>query len=189
QLQQSIDRIALAGGGALAVREALARRGGLSADLGGLEGKRVVIWQFSMRDLAAGPESWALVDLEPGSAASQTSPSNDGSGSPLIVRARLVEKSAVKSDFDYAFGLGIFEYEVLDVLNGASTESSLWVAHPIVRDREATDDAKLTIGTTVQLELDDISSHHNLEQTSWVDETDAPRRARFWFPLEYEVLD
>lgn len=189
RLGQPIDRIALAGGGARGVREALARRAGLPASAGGLAGKRVVVWQFSMRDLAADDDRWAPLDL--GAAAPTAAPAARGPRR-LTVRARLVEKSAVAPEFDYAFCLGVYEYELLagvDGVDGLAAADRLWVAHPIVAERAATDAAALAVGAVLELDLEDLARHHDLEQTAWIDDTAAPARATLWFPTGYRRVE
>jgi len=59
-LDRPLDVLAIAGGSATQVREALARRPGDP-----LAGKRVVIWQFGVRMLASGDEEWKQVEFPP----------------------------------------------------------------------------------------------------------------------------
>ncbi|MFP3939196.1 MAG: alginate O-acetyltransferase AlgX-related protein [Thermoanaerobaculia bacterium] len=60
RLGRPVDRIALNAGGAHASRERLARI--LAGDPGRLASKRVVVYQFAVRELAAG--DWRLVELD-----------------------------------------------------------------------------------------------------------------------------
>ena len=60
QLQEPVDRIALNAGGALAARRALQRH--LDSSTGRIDGKRVVIYQFAVRELAQG--DWRLLGLD-----------------------------------------------------------------------------------------------------------------------------
>ena len=60
-LQQPVDKIALDAGGSHASRQALARE--LAAGNDRLAGKKVVIYQFAMRELAFG--DWKLIPLPP----------------------------------------------------------------------------------------------------------------------------
>jgi hypothetical protein len=59
-LQSPVDKIALNAGGALAARRALRRH--LVASTGRLDGKRVVIYQFAVRELSQG--DWRLVGVD-----------------------------------------------------------------------------------------------------------------------------
>jgi hypothetical protein len=64
-LRRPVDRVAVNAGGPAAARERLATL--LAAGDERLEGKRLVVYQFSARELSAG--DWKLVDLSPGDSA------------------------------------------------------------------------------------------------------------------------
>ncbi len=177
-LHQSIDVIALAGGGARAVREALARRSNLAADQGGLAGKRLVVWEFALRDLAAAPEVWERVELGP--APSESLPAQ---GSNLLIEAELAAVVPLPETFDYAFGLAVFGWRVRKVLEGECESTMVWVAHPVVEDYRATADARLAVGERWTLRLEPIEAHYDLETTSWFRHRDMDVRAAIWFPV------
>ena len=59
-LQSPVDKIALNAGGALAARRALRRHWASSS--GRLDSKRVVVYQFAVRELKQG--DWSLVGLD-----------------------------------------------------------------------------------------------------------------------------
>ena len=61
-LQRPLDKIALNAGGAYATRQALARE--IASGIDRLEGKRLVIYQFAVRELAGG--DWKLLHLRGG---------------------------------------------------------------------------------------------------------------------------
>lgn len=61
RLGRPVDRIAVNAGGSHTTREALARA--LASDPGRLDGKRVVVYQFAVRELSSG--DWKLIDLPP----------------------------------------------------------------------------------------------------------------------------
>ncbi len=180
RLGTSIDSIALAGGGALAVREALARRAGLSADEGGLAGKRVVVWQFAMRDLAGRDELWERVELGGAGAAVESG--------RLVLQVELAKRQPLPEEFDYAFGLSVFGYRVLRVVEGHFAEPLIWVAHPVVADYHATADASLATGERFTLTLEPVEDHHDLESTSWFRHPEMDVRAPIWFPIERAPL-
>lgn len=182
ELRVAVDRIALVGGGARAVRESVARRAGRKAAEGGVAGKQIVVWQFSMRDLVIEDERWERIalDLEASAAATLAVPER------VTVQAELMETSAVGADFDYAFALGIHEYRALDAETRATLGERFWVAHRIVEDSSPTSESNLVVGARYDLTLENVDRHHDLEQTSWVDDTDAPRRATFWYALSAE---
>ena len=59
QLQRRVDKLALNAGGSHATRQALARE--LAAGSNRLEGKKVVVYQFAMRELSIG--DWKRIGL------------------------------------------------------------------------------------------------------------------------------
>ena len=63
----------------------------------------------------------------------------------------------------------------------------IWVAHVVMVDFERTEVEAMAVGTRVRLELAPLEEHHDLEETSWVDDTDAG--LRIWFPTAWETLD
>lgn len=178
ELGTPLDVIALPGGSSRAVREALSRRAG------GLDDKRVVVWQISLRELAADPSSWSRVELPPRG----DQDVEDAEDGPVVVEARVLEVSRVPASFDYDFCLGVFEYEVERVLTGElGSTDPIWVAHVVMVDFERTEVEAMAVGTRVRLELAPLEEHHDLEETSWVDDTDAG--LRIWFPTAWETLD
>ena len=162
-LGRPLDVIAMSGGGAAAVRTALARR----AD--GLAGKRVVIWEFTLRELSADADSWRWIELPPPSVPEPDPVPVLEPALGFEVTAELVELSVLDPDFDYAFCLGVFEYRVLE----GPHEGPLWVAFPVLEEHQPTKAADFTIGLRQRLVLEPIEEHHDLESTSWIDDTDA----------------
>lgn len=176
ELGAGVDVIANAGGSARAVREALARRER------GLEGKRLVVWQVSMRDLGRDPELWVPIALEPEGGVT-TAPAEPAA--PLDVRARLVEVTRAPAEFHYEFLLGVYEYQVLEVLEGqAEVGETLWVAQVLIQEGEAAPASTHQVGEEQRLRLEDVSRHHDLERTSWLDDTDSDPRSPIHFPVE-----
>jgi len=188
-LGRPLDVIALAGGGAAGVRSALARRAQ------GLAGKRLVIWEFTLRELSAEPDTWRWIDLplatappaepEPPLARSESplAPDESSTAPARGVTAELVEVSTLDPDFDYAFCLGIFEYRVLE----GEHEGPLWVAFPVLEEHRPTAAAAFTPGLRHRLVLEPIEDHHDLESTSWIDDTDAG--FDIFFPLEWGPIE
>ena len=175
ELGAGLDVIALPGGGARAVREALARR------RAGLAGKRLVIWQLSSRDLVAGPERWERVDLSAG-AGQELAPASE-----WIVDVELVERSVAPQGFDYATLLAVHEYRLLDPPAGAVAGEPIWVAHLVLRDHRPTAASSYAPGARQRLTLVPIEERYDLERTSWVDDTGAG--PRIWFAAEVEPAD
>ncbi|TDJ69757.1 MAG: hypothetical protein E2O39_11210 [Planctomycetota bacterium] len=176
QLGARLDVIAISGGSARAVREAVARRAS------GLSGKRLVIWQISMRDLVGEPEQWARVALpEPSDA---PGPGSGGPRPELSVWAEIVAVSRVPADFDYAFCLVVHRYEVLAVLSGELAPGPIWVAHVALDEFEPAPDASLQVGDKLRMTLENVDDHYDLEDTSWVDDTGSG--FDIWFPTRLE---
>jgi len=159
-LQRPVDRIAMAGGGPDGARAALARREA------GLGRARVLVWEFTLRDLAR-PDGWRWIDLPEPSARSAAQAGD------ATVLAEVVEVSRVDPEFDYAFCLGIVEYAVLEGPPGAGAR--IWVAYPVLVDYEPTPEAGFSVGERHRLRLGPLEEHYDLEETAWVDDTDAGR--------------
>jgi hypothetical protein len=177
ELGAPLDVIALAGGSARAVREALARREE------GLAGKKLVIWQISNRDFIGDPTKWVPVELPSGGVSA-----GEITG-PVRVRAEIVELTRIPDEFEYEFCLAIHEYRVLEVLEGTPPPGPLWVAHVAIEDFEPTPQATFEIGQEHILELEDVALHHDLEDTSWMDLTDSDPRATIWLPTTIEAAN
>ena len=169
-LDRALDVIALPGGSASATREALARREG------GLDGKRLVIWQFGVRMLASGPREWRPVHLTKLGDAPDTT---DVPTATVRLIGKVVETSDQPPEFDYAFSLGIVELEVEQVLEGTTDKIAekgrVWVGFPIIVDGKDTPYRHLDLGTYLELLVDDLRLHFDLANTSFVDNTSAGR--------------
>jgi len=181
-LDRTIDVIAMAGGGALQPREALAQRPE------GVRGKRVVVWEFTERELAAGPARWKPVELPPSPpAGAPEAPEPEPEPEPERVPAEIVAISELGPDFDYGFCLGIFTYELLAPTSLGEAGDTISVAFPLVVDWERTEAAGFGPGDRHHLELDPIDDHYDLEATCWVDDTDGP--LSIWLATRWERLE
>ncbi|MCP3919295.1 MAG: hypothetical protein GY711_27465 [bacterium] len=169
ELGAGLDVIAVPGGGTLAVRETLARRSD------GLAGKRVVVWQFSLRDLAADGERWRKVALAEGAVRAPER-------GRIVVEAEITEATRVPRGFDYVLLLSVYEYRVVRTLEGEAADDTLWIAHVSITDFEETPAATLAVGLEQRLTLEPLAEHYDLEETSWVDDTQAGRE--IWFAVE-----
>lgn len=175
-LGAGLDVIASPGGSARAVRESLARRSE------GTSGKRLVIWQLSLRDLAADARRWQPIELGTGSGV--PSPARQGD---LVVEAEIVETTTIPVGFDYRRLLAVSEYRVLRTLEGEAPSGPLWVAHLVIREYEEIEAARFPVGARHRMTLGPIDDHYDLERTSWVDHTDAG--FEIWFARRVEALD
>ncbi|MFT7480558.1 MAG: hypothetical protein ACI80N_003871 [Gammaproteobacteria bacterium] len=176
QLGTSIDVIMSAGGAARSVRESLARRAR------GVTGKRLVIWQIAQRELIETDGRWDAVDLS-----SSAEVGEAPVPSTARVLAEIVDVSRVPEGFEYDFCLAIYEYRVLEVRSGDIPGGPLWVAHIAIEDFVSGPGAEYAVGEKHTLQLEDIAGHHNLESTSFVDDTDSGRR--IWFATALEAVD
>lgn len=188
-LARGVDVIAMPGGGALAPREALAQRAHLS-------GKRVVVFEFTERELVAGPERWKPVPLPSARAPddrapSATAPAPPDPEEPADAQARVVAEivaiSEIGPDFDYDFCLGIFTYELLSASWAGEPGDRISVAFTLVDDWKPTPAAAFAPGDRHELELAPIEEHHDLEATCWVDDTDGP--LTIFLATAWEALD
>ncbi len=194
ELGRPLDVIAQLGGSSSGVRESLARRPG------GLDGKRLVIWEFGLRALGEGAAAWRDAALPPPGAAAgatpeepdaQAAPQDPGlsEAEPLVVEARLVAASRMRPEFDYPFCLVIHEYAVERVVSGALDAATVWVAFDGMVDYEVRAPARWETGRRQRLTLEDLSRHHPLEETAFVDDGPAPVDQPLWYALEHVALD
>ncbi len=181
-LGRPLDVIALAGGSATATRERLARRND------GLAGKRLVIWQFGVRMLAAGPDEWRLVKMPDPSAFPDVPPAvHPGREIPrdrVTIVGEIVETSQPGRNFDYPFCLLIYEYKIVKVIDGTLDGDRVWVGHVGVAKGKETSARRLPIGAKHRMILEDVRLRYDLEQVPYFDNTDAGRVIHF--PVKWD---
>jgi len=140
-LGRPLDVIARNGSGATVTRVALARR----ADP--LGGKRVVVWEFAIRDLAC--ESWKVIPLEAKPApVSPPPPAGD-----LIVEAKLitpVPEGAGKTEL-YVDALVVLKFTVRKVVSGTYDKPEILIKTPSILKRQAQPAAQLQAGQAVRM--------------------------------------
>lgn len=175
ELDRPLDVIALLGGSATAVRETLARR------RGGLDGKRLVIWELGMRVLGQEADTWRPVELPAVGESPAVTP--DGA---VVVEAEIVEVSRIPTDFNYDFCLVVHEYRVDSVVSGDLEDDTIWVAFIGVLDLELRPEASFQPGQRQRLVLEPVERHYELDQITWFDETDAGWD--IWFATEVEPV-
>jgi len=179
ELGAPVDVIMSAGGAARSVRESLARR------TRGVSNKLLVIWQIAQRELVETDGRWDSVDLS--SAGSAEDPGATSLPDGTKVLAEIVKVSRVPEGFEYDFCLAIYEYRVLEALSGGVQDGPLWVAHVAIDSFEPRPGGAYAIGERHVLQLEDIAVHHDLESTSFIDDTDSGRR--IWFATAIEAAD
>ena len=171
-LNRRLDVIALAGGSASGTRDALARRAG------GLDTKRLVVWQFGVRMLAMEPSRWRKVPLPEslsgpiGGGQTEVPDVEDG---VLEVVAEVAGVSRIPEEFDYEFALVVFEYRVVRVVSGEwDLAEPLWVTHVAIENYEDTAVSRAETGEVHRLrQLELVDDHYDLEKVAWFDELDS----------------
>ena len=109
----------------------------------------------------------------------------DAAESRLVMEARMKREVPVptrESIAPYKNGLQALDYEVVRVIEGRYDESTLVVAHWIIRDAEVLGTAQRSAGSTHRLTVELYDSHSELEGERLVMDTDA-----FTLPLYYDV--
>ena len=152
-LGSPLDVLAENGGAAAAVRLSLAR----ADNRGRLAGKRLVIYQFAMRDLMG--QHWPVVrlplpDLRAGGSAAASPPSRAADGE-LEIDATIVQTSRVPdpATAPYASSVGMTRVTVDRVLSGRFEGRELVVGFLVMRDRTLQRAARYTRGDRLRLRL------------------------------------
>jgi alginate O-acetyltransferase complex protein AlgJ len=162
-LGRPLDVLAENGGAAAAVRLSLAR----AENRPRLAGKRLVIYQFAMRDLAG--QHWPVVRLElpaasepPPGAAPQETERQDAGQDPgprdegeIVVEGTIVQTSRVPdpATAPYASSVGMTRISVDRVVSGQFDGKALVAAFLVMRDRTLLPAARYTRGDRVRLRL------------------------------------
>jgi alginate O-acetyltransferase complex protein AlgJ len=147
-LDRPLDVLAENGGAAAAVRLSLAR----PENRGRLAGKRLVIYQFAMRDLVG--QHWPVVRL-PHAAAPAATPAPPADSSELEIEGTIVQLSRVPdpATAPYASSIGMTRIQVDRVLGGAFDGRELVAGLMVMRDRMLLPAARYTRGDRVRLRL------------------------------------
>ena len=109
----------------------------------------------------------------------------DANESLLVIDVRVKRDIPVptpESIAPYKAGLHALDYEVVKVIEGRYDESTLVVAHWIIRAGEVLDTARRPEGSTHRLKIELYNSHPELEGVRLVMDTD-----EFSLPLYYDV--
>lgn len=168
-LGRPIDRITRNAGGAVAGRRALARdlashyerfdAAGAAPGRERLADKRVVVYQFAMRELTSG--DWVPVDLTPpradalGTVADSAAPAAAGT----TVTGRVAERSRLPAPATspYPDGVVCLRLENVRTLDGPPVATEIIVFAMGMRGRKVTEVARLAVGEPVRLQLTDWS--------------------------------
>jgi alginate O-acetyltransferase complex protein AlgJ len=152
-LQRPIDRIAQNDAGAHATRQALAQE--LARGQRRLDGLRVVVWQFAIRELSAG--DWKTIPLPesiPAGAASPPKPS-PSVPSTTVVRGRIRAVAGVPQPGSVPYRDAVTAVHLGDVeaIRGTAPEKEVVVYLWGMRDNRWTDAARYQAGQIVTLNL------------------------------------
>jgi len=140
-LRQDVDVLAVNGGGATQVRAALARR------QAPLEGKKVVVWQLSMRELTEG--EWKKVPIP--AETKQPQPASDST--VLEVEITTAVPSINPADTPYRDAIGYLKGRVLNVKSGEYPEDEILIVTRVMQDNQLLPAAGWTTGQKLELEV------------------------------------
>lgn len=168
-LGRGVDRIALNDGGATGSRRALARQ--LAGGEDRLAGKRVVVYQLAVRELAGG--DWQLVPLPtPPSGEPAATPAGSGEEQRIRGRLRAVAALPAPGTTPYREALVALHLEAVETLAGPAVEKEILVYTWGLRDGRPTAAATLTPGERLTLTVvpwrrveDDLGGLQRLELT------------------------
>ena len=135
------------------------------------------------------PDVWIAPDAQvPESAratVTPTAPESPTGEAPIVIEARVLADVPIPTADDiapYRNGLLVLEYEVLNVIQGQYSESTLLAAHWIIRNAALLDAASRPAGTVVPMTLVPYTSRPELEGQRVVMDSD-----RYDLPLFYDV--
>ena len=148
-LDRPLDVLAENGGAAAAVRLSLAR----PENRGRLAGKRLVIYQFAMRDLVG--QHWPVVRLPEGPAPAPSGTSSSASEIEIEIEGTILQISRVPdpATAPYSSSIGMTRVQVDRVLRGAFDGHELVAGLMVMRDRMLLAAARYTRGDRVRLRL------------------------------------
>ena len=154
-----VEAIASPGGGATRNRRSLALR------RGSLAGKRILIWEFTQRELLFSRDGWDRVDL--------AAAGEDRIAAAVRSELRTVARVSAVTDTsevpDYADCLIIVQYEHVDGDRPSEDLDTFFVAHWGWQNWEQTEAAALRPGERQTLSLVPLRNDLNLENTCWID--------------------
>ena len=166
-----LDVIAINGGGPTACREALIRRQNPLAN------KRLVIWQFTTRDLADPESEWKVIGTPP-----PFIPIARAEGDKLTVIGETTLVSFVPDPMQvpYADCLTYVKYKVLSVEGGSYDGEELLAVFWGMRNSKLMPAAGFKVGERHRLVLEPLNEHPELNHIMRADDTDAYDLIPFW---------
>jgi hypothetical protein len=148
-LGRPLDVLAENGGGAAALRLSLARSDNRSR----LAGKRLVIYQFAMRDLSG--QHWPIVRIDAGRDGPSAALSTSAAVSEIEIEATIVQTSRVPDPAaaPYASSVGMTRVTVDRVVRGQFAGRELIAGFLVMRNRTLLPAARYTRGDRLHLRL------------------------------------
>jgi hypothetical protein len=110
----------------------------------------------------------AAKKAEPVKAETKPMPKAVAAKGPMTAVLKLKKKPEVKGAGEGGNVLGVFEYEVVEVLDGVAPGKTIRVAHGVIWDGKVTDANKRAAGSTRTLELVPLSHYPGLKKTKVV---------------------
>jgi len=166
-----LDVIAINGGGSTACREALIRK------QSALSGKRLVIWQFTTRDLTDPESEWKVLEVPPPSIPIARA---DGDELTVVGETTLVSFVPDPMQVPYTECLTYVKYKVLSVEDGVYDGKELLAVFWGMRDSKLMPAARFKVGERHRLILEPLSEHPELNHIMRADDTDAYDLTPFW---------
>lgn len=157
ELDRDIDVIAVNGGGASGALRALAKR---DDPLGG---KRIIVWQFAVRDLAF--ENWDVIPI-------RAKPAREGgTGSIVLIGELMTAPPHVESgDTPYPSAVVFLKFKVRKVINGSYAAPEVLVEMPFILKSKPLEAASYREGGVFRITLTpDVPAEWEGQRT--VDET------------------
>lgn len=150
QLKRPIDRLAQNDNGAFATRLALSQD--LARGRDRLAGKKIVIWEFSMRELSSG--DWRVVPPGPGAPVSRPD-SQAASADSILVQGTIAGAGQMPVPGTVPYRDGLIALHLVDVsISGLpSPDREMTVYTWGMRDNRLTSEARLPRGAKVQFRL------------------------------------
>ena len=174
RLKMPIDVIAMPAGGASRSRQALALRAAP------LAGKRLVIWQFTQRDLLFAADGWVQTPLDTSPASTETP---DRVDAQYEVLAALAKTTRLPEKLDYADCLIVSRYRKVDG-DLPGPPRPIDVVQWGVRNWIPTTAAGYRVNALHRLVIRRLPPEIDLERTCWID--DVGLESRPWWVVEIE---
>jgi hypothetical protein len=171
RLGRDVDVIAMNGAGANGTRRELAKRPGQ------LAGTSIVIWQFSVRDLAVA--DWEVIPLS----LRKSLPASSGAGPGVEMTVRLTAVSTVKQpgSVPYTEALTTLKGTVIEVSSGTYAQAEVLLVASCMEGNRLLDIARVRSGDTIHVHLrpwEQVAAQQGTKNT--YDETDEFELARWW---------